>query len=105
MANVRVTWTLPTTRESGKPLNPADIRGVSIELSADGEAFAEIGEFPPTELSTVVQDLEPGLWAFRGTVIDTKARPSAPVVNMIDIPVPEDTTAPSPLLTLDLGIV
>lgn len=105
MPNVRVTWTLPTTRESGKPLNPADIRGVSLELSADGEAFSEFGEFPPTELSTIVQDLEPGLWVFRGKVIDTKGRPSTPVSRTIDIPVPEDTTPPSPLLTLDLSLV
>lgn len=104
MPNVTVSWTLPTTRESGKPLNPADIRGVNIEISADGVDFGEIGEFPPTELSTVVQDLEPGAWMFRGTVFDTKDRPSAPVEASIDIPVPEDVTPPSALPTLTLSL-
>lgn len=102
MANVRVQWVLPTTRESGKPLNPADIKHVVIEVSADGGAnYAPVGEFAPNELETTIQDVDFGEWFFRGTVVDTKDRASNPVVASI---LNEDTTAPSELtLTLSFA--
>jgi hypothetical protein len=101
MANVRVAWTLPTTRQSGKPLSPADIAGVELAQSADGGAnFGVIDTLPPTTTSTLVNELEPGDWYFRGVVIDTAGRRSSPVVKSISI---ADTTPPGELsLTLTL---
>lgn len=101
MANVRVQWALPTTRESGKPLNPADIEAVSIEISADGTNYAPVGDFAPNTLETVVSDVDFGEFFFRGTVRDTNGRVSNPVVASI---VNEDTTPPGELsLTLELA--
>lgn len=102
MANVRVQWALPTTRESGKPLNPADIEAVSIEISADGGAnYAPVGDFAPNVLETTVADVDFGEFFFRGTVRDTKGRVSNPVVASI---VNEDSTPPSELtLVLDFA--
>lgn len=101
MANLTVTWVLPTTRESGKPLAPADIAGVEIELSADaGQTWGTVGTYPPATLSTVIQDVDFGEWHVRGTVVDTKDRRSQPTLGTI---VNEDTTPPS-ALTLELAL-
>ena len=101
MANVRVQWVLPTTRESGKPLAVADIDHVLIEVSADGGAnFAPVGSFLPDVLETTVTDVDFGEYFFRGTVTDTKGRKSNPVVDSV---LNEDTTPPSELtIALDL---
>lgn len=102
MANVNVSWALPVTRESGKPLDPADISHVRIEVSADaGETFALVNDFPSDVLQTVVEGLDPGTWVFRGLVADVKGRVSAPVVTSITI---EDTTAPGELLNLTIEL-
>jgi len=100
MANLRITWVLPTTRESGKPLAPADIAGVDVELSADGgESFTSLGVKAGTEF--VITELEPGEWFVRGTVVDTKARRSAPLSGSAVI---EDATAPSALVAIALTV-
>jgi hypothetical protein len=102
MANVKVSWVLPTTRESGKPLAVTDIDSVQIEQSADGGAnYVVIDVLPPTVLETTVTDLEPGDWFFRGIVLDKAGRPSKPVTGSISI---ADNTPPGEL-TLTLALV
>ncbi|MBP8181890.1 MAG: hypothetical protein KAZ88_12990 [Acidimicrobiia bacterium] len=102
MANVRVQWVLPTTRESGKPLAAADIAAVAIEISADGGAnYSPVGEFGADVLETTVADVDFGEFFFRGTVRDTKGRVSNPVVASV---VNEDTTPPSEL-TVQLSLI
>lgn len=92
MANLRISWVLPTTRESGKPLNPADIAGVLIELSADrGASYVVVGNYPPNVLQTLIEDVDYGDWFVRGTVQDTAGRLSLPVVASINR---QDTTNP-----------
>lgn len=91
MANVKVQWSLPTTRESGNPLAVDDIDHVAVELSADGVNFAVLGTFPPNVLETVVEALDTGEFSFRGTVVDKKARRSKPYLTSITI----DETAPA----------
>lgn len=98
--NVTLQWALPTTRESGKPLPVADIQHVVVEVSANGGVdWAQVGTFPPSVLSTQVTDLDFGTWLFRGIVVDTKGRPSAPLEATL---VNEDTSPPSALLTLEV---
>lgn len=101
MANLRVRWVLPTTRDSGKPLNPADIANVKLEISADlGVNYVVLGTFPPNVLETLVQDIDYGDWYVRGTVEDTAGRVSDPAVASVLNP---DTTPPGALaLTLSL---
>lgn len=97
--NITLNWALPTTRESGKPLALSDIQHVIVEVSADGgETFSTLGLFPPTVTSTQLTDLDFGTWAFRGVVVDTKNRFSAPLVATL---VNEDTSPPSALVTLE----
>lgn len=96
--NVTLTWALPTTRESGKPLAVTDIQYVAVEVSADaGASWALIGTFPPDVLATAVTDLDFGTWNFRGTVVDTKGRASAPLTAVL---VNEDTSPPAALVSL-----
>ena len=99
MANLKISWVLPTLRTSGKPLAPADIDHALIEVSADlGANWSEVGAFPPAVLETTLQDVDFGEWQVRGTVFDTKGRASNPVTASI---VNEDVTPPGELaLTL-----
>lgn len=96
--NVNVSWVLPTTRESGKPLNPADIAGVELSLSADNVNWSAYNTFPKEVLSTVIPELEIGEWFVQGVVLDTAGKRSKPVVASITVP---DESAPGALqLTL-----
>lgn len=95
-ANVRVKWTLPAPRPFG-----AAIVGARIEISADGGAnYGVLDTFPPAVSETVVQDLEPGDWFFRGVAIDEAGRESKPKVASIRVP---DDSAPGEL-TLELSL-
>jgi hypothetical protein len=101
MADVNVNWVLPTTRTSGKPLNPADIAAMELALSIDGTNFTPFDSYTRDILSTVVTELEPGDWYFRGVVVDTLNRRSLPRVSSINIP---DLTPPGALLALNLSL-
>jgi hypothetical protein len=90
--NVRLSWQLPTQREDGSALLPADIAGVRIGVKVDGNpgAFADLGIAPASQLDLLVPDLEPGIWHFQATAIDRQVPPkeSAPAVTSVDVPVP-----------------
>lgn len=103
--NLIVSWVLPTTRESGKPLANTDIASVQIGLSADNVNWTVYDTFTPDVLSTVIPELEAGTWYVAGVVVDTKGRKSKDVIKSIEIlpPVEEDNTPPGALeLTLSL---
>ena len=92
MKNATVSWELPITRESGRPLDLADIQGVEVSLSADGGAnFAVLNTVAPPDTDLFVPDLEVGDWVFRLTVVDTNGRRSMDVDELFNIP---DETAP-----------
>jgi hypothetical protein len=101
MPNVNVTWILPVTRVSGKPLAPESIDSVKLDISADGVDFTPFDVYPRDILETTITDLEPGEWFFRGTVVDTAGRQSVPVAASIVI---EDTTPPGALQSLTLNL-
>lgn len=96
--SVNVSWVLPTTRESGKPLANTDIQGVELSLSADNVNWSAYDTFPAAVLATVIPELEIGEWFVQGVVVDTAGKRSKPVVKSIVVP---DETAPGALeLTL-----
>ena len=76
MKSVRISWTLPTVREQGGPITPAEIGEVEIELSADGGAnWTPVGSFPSDTLETVIADLPfSDQYVVRGRAIDTAAQ-------------------------------
>ena len=100
--NVNVSWVYPTTRVSGKPLNPADIAGLELELSVDGTLWTPYDVFTADVTSTVIPELDIGLWYVRGVVVDIFGRKSAPLVGTVEVP---DETAPGPLANLTLTLV
>jgi hypothetical protein len=100
--NVTVAWVYPTTRESGKPLNPADIAGMELSLSVDGATWSVYNTFANNVVSTTVPELEAGEWFFRGVVKDIQGRSSSPLVKSIVIP---DETPPAALANLTLTLV
>ena len=100
--NVNVNWVYPTTRESGLPLDPADLAGMELSLSVDGATWSLYNTFAANVVSTIVPELETGTWWFRGVVRDVQGRLSAPVISSIDIP---DETPPGPLANLTVTLV
>lgn len=102
MANVNVVWSLPVTRESGKPLNVSDIDRVEIEISADaGANFGLVGKFGTDVTSTLLEAVDVGDWIVRGTVYDKAGRQSKPLLASFSI---ADTTPPSALQTLQVTL-
>ena len=100
--NVNVSWVLPTTRVSGKPLNPSDILNVQLSLSSDNVNWSLYDTLPPSVLSTVIPELDIGDWFVAGVVHDTANRASSPVVSTVRVP---DETAPGALPSLVLTLV
>ena len=100
--NVNVSWVFPTTRESGKPLNPADIKAMELSISVDSVNWTVFDTYVATVTSTRVTELEPGKWFFRGIVVDTTNKRSAPLVSSVVVP---DETAPSALESLTITLV
>ena len=100
MANVRLTWSLPTVRASTKPLNPADIAGLELAVSADGGANFTVTDalVPPTQLETQYLDMDIGTWVFRGVVIDKAGRRGKPKNVTVVVP---DETPPGELVTFE----
>lgn len=96
--NVTLQWELPDTRTSNRPLLPADILHVAVDISAnDGADWTAIGVFAPDVLSTEITDLDFGVWKFRGVVVPKKGLPSDPLFAQV---VNEDTSPPNPLRSL-----
>lgn len=80
MSSATFTWTLPTLRESGGPLDPADIDRTEIAMSADdGANFTPTATVVPTDEQTwTVSELVFGDYIVRFVVIDTQGRASTP---------------------------
>lgn len=54
MKDALISWVLPTTRQQGGPLDPADIRSVDVKLSADGGAnFSDVADVPVLQAQEV----------------------------------------------------
>lgn len=78
MAQVKLSWVLPSTRANGKALDPSELAGVEIRMSADGGAnFGPTATVTPSEVQQfVVDNLVAGSYLFRFVVVDVDARRS-----------------------------
>ena len=102
MRNALVTWDLPTTRESGLPLDVADIASVEVELSGDGGAnFASLDSVVPPAASLEQTELEPGDYIFRLTVVDMVGSGGQPVDAPFNIP---DDTPPGSVTNVNVTV-
>lgn len=93
MANVKLSWVLPTTKfPSGKPLPVDQIDAFEVAISGDaGASWAVTDVFPPSVLDTLFTDVEPGEWRFRGVTVDKAGRRGVEAFASLSI---EDLSAP-----------
>ena len=97
-----ISWNLPTTRESGLPLDPLDIAGVEVWLSADlGDNFTVLSTVPTADTELGVPDLEPGDWIARLVVIDTADRRSDNVDAPFNVP---DNSPPGAVTNVQISL-
>lgn len=98
MKNVRIAWELPTTRESGLPLDVANIQHVEVFLSADlGANFVPLNIVAPPTLDLLVPDVDIGDWIFRLVVVDTDNRTSVAIDTPVNVP---DETNPGSVVNV-----
>lgn len=102
MAQVRLSWALPSTRVNGKALDPSEIQGVEIRMSADGGAnFGPTATVTPSEVQEfVVDNLVAGSYLFRFVVVDTDNRRSDSFDAIADV-----LAAPSALSDVTVEVV
>ena len=87
MKNVRISWDLPTTRESGFPLNVSEIAYVEVFLSADlGANFVSLNQVVPPTVDLFIPDVDVGEWIFRLVVVDTEDKQSVAVDTSVVVP-------------------
>ena len=88
MKNVKLTWTLPTTRVDGRALDPLEIKHTVIYVSLDGGLnYVELATILGTATQELVQtELDSGTYHFRAVVYDFFNSASAPAHASVDIP-------------------
>ena len=102
MSTIKVSWVLPTVRVSGTALPVSEIAFTLIEVSTDGAAtFTSLKQATPDILSLEVPDAEPGVWAFRASVQDTKGRKGIAKTAQITVP---DVSPPGEVISLTLDL-
>lgn len=102
-----VTWGLPTTRESGNALTPAEIAGVDIDFAVErtdggSPVFTNLGRRMPTATQDwSIPDLDAGNWIVRLTVEDTAGKKSTPVDTVFTV---ADETNPSGVVNVTVAL-
>jgi hypothetical protein len=81
MANVRLSWTLPTPSSRQRAIARTVIEA-RVSPSLPWSAVNTV-DAPTTTL--LVQDIAPGSWEFRATVVDVGNVPSSPVTTSVDL--------------------
>ncbi len=100
MNDALVRWTLPTTRQSGGPLDPDDISGVEVSISSDNGANYTVADtVEPPILDKQFADLAFGDWLVRLIVIDTRSVRSGGIVTPFKIP---DESPPGDVTDVDI---
>ena len=96
---INITWDLPTVRESGNPLDPADILGVEVSLDA-GAGFALATTLVPTDPQAwVFPDMVDGDYTVRLVVTGVDGN-SIPVDTAVLI----DTSAPGSVVNVQVSL-
>ena len=97
--NVRVTWDLPTTRESGNelPRGEIDYTVASISLTGSG-VYTEMNRFIPSQEQLLfLPDTDVGVWTVRLVVVDTDGRQSKNADAEFEVP---DESAPGTVVNV-----
>jgi hypothetical protein len=71
MANIRLSWVLPTQRVDGKALAASDIAFTRIFMRVQGApSFTALSDVPSPESSLLIGDLDAGTYDFEAMVFD-----------------------------------
>lgn len=81
MSNVVISWQDPVIK--------AGILAIVIEASVDDVAYSEIASVAPGVQTLVDQDVAPGKWFYRVTVVPQSGANSDPVKGSIEVPFPK----------------
>ena len=95
MKNARFSWTFPTTRQQGGPLDPADIIGTEISIRVVGiPDWTPLGVAEPDELEFVQNELDNGDYEARAVVLtDDAAVPQRGLESILSFTVADDSPA------------
>jgi hypothetical protein len=96
MAGIRITWTDPTTRVDGSPLQAEDIGGIEVSMKVSGAPdFTLVATVEAGVMQLDQTDLPAGGYSFQIEVFDKQSPPhySGPVVVAQNIML----AAPSPV--------
>ena len=76
VVDVRLMWALPTERDGGEPIAPAEIAGVKLEVklkAAPDTEWSPVAVELPSVTERLLQGVPPGTYQARATVIGTRA--------------------------------
>ena len=97
MKDVTLTWDLPTTRESGLPVDPADVVSVDVSLSSDGGVnFVLLN----TVLAAAIQTLLVGAVPIGDHIFRFRVNALVPAESSANLDVPVNVPDDSPLSTV-----
>lgn len=100
--SIKLDWPTPTTRTSGRPLQPGDLVGYALNMKVDGApSFTALNPPAATDTTYTVDVTDPGTYDFEMHAIDKNQRAGASWTGVITI---EDTSPISaPVVTLSLA--
>ena len=83
MSNVRLTWTLPSVGATQR-----EIEHTRIEFRVDGAPQWTEQTLVPTDVAQelLFQDVAPGTYFYRATVVDIDGNEGAPAETQVDVP-------------------
>lgn len=99
--SIKCTWTAPTKRKSGRPLDPKDIANYVLSMKVEGAPAFTVVARPAADATEFTLDVnDPGAYDFELVAIDSAGRTGDAATGSITI---ADTTAPgAPTLTVEL---
>ena len=104
MADIKVTWSDPTTRSDGSALLAEDIGGIEVAMKVGGAPdFTLLSTVDAGVMQFVQTDLPAGSYSFQITVFDKQSPPkySVPIVVAQDILL----AAPSPVSDAQAAVI
>lgn len=94
MGDATARWELPTVRQSGLPMDPADVKHVEVALAVVGGPYSPLEIVAPPKLDHLIPDLSPGDYLCRLVAVDLDDERGAETELPFNIP---DETPPGPV--------
>lgn len=102
---IRISYALPVTRAGGAALPVSEIAHVAVQVSADaGATFVDYGNVAAGQAApqVILQDVDPGQYRFRFSVVDTQGRVGLPIQQNVTV---LDDSPPGTVTNITVEIV